>query len=105
MCQETFEEIGISEKMLGDAVKYLLDNQEVIGYVYNDKVLKVELPNFIIAKIVEAAPGVKGDSSKTDSRPGKIESGATVLIPLFIDVGEEIKIDTRSGQYVERVKR
>ncbi|MBF0570128.1 MAG: elongation factor P [Candidatus Omnitrophica bacterium] len=105
MCQETYEEVAISREFLGDKVEYLMDNQEVTGYVFEDKVLKVELPNFIIAKIVEAAPGVKGDSSKTDSKPAKIESGASVMIPLFIEVGETVKIDTRNGQYVERVKQ
>jgi elongation factor P len=78
---------------------------EVTGLVHEDKVLKIILPNFIIAKIVETAPGVKGDSSKTDSKPAKIETGASIMIPLFVDVGEEVKIDTRNGQYVERVKR
>ncbi|MBF0122907.1 MAG: elongation factor P [Candidatus Omnitrophica bacterium] len=105
ICQETFEEVSITKEQLGDGIQYLMDNMEVIGYVYEDKVLKVEMPNFIVAKIVETAPGVKGDSTKTDSKPAKIETGATVMVPFFIDVGEVVKIDTRNGQYVERVKR
>ncbi len=105
ICQETFEEVTITKEQLGDGLKYLMDNMEVTGYVHDDKVLKVELPNFIVAQIVETAPGVKGDSTKTDSKPAKIETGATVMVPFFIDVGETVKIDTRDGQYVERVKR
>jgi elongation factor P len=105
MCNETYEEVTVLSKQLGDLTQFLLENMEVTGMVYQDKVLKIVLPNFIIAKVVEAAPGVKGDSSKTDSKPAKIETGATIMIPLFIDVGEMVKIDTRNGQYVERVKQ
>lgn len=105
MCQETYEEVTVSEDMVKDIVPYLLDNLGVTGYVHEDKVLKVTLPNFIVAKVVEAPPGVKGDSSKTDTKPAKIETGASVMIPLFVDVGESIKIDTRTGLYVERVKQ
>jgi elongation factor P len=105
MCNETYEEVTVNADELGDLTNYLLENMEITGLVYEDKVLKIVLPNFIIAKIVEAAPGVKGDSSKTDSKPAKIETGATIMIPLFVDVGEMVKIDTRNGQYVERVKQ
>lgn len=105
ICQETFEEVTINKEMLGDSIQYLMDNMEITGFVHDDKILKVELPNFIVAKIVETAPGVKGDSSKTDSKPAVIETGATVMVPFFVGVGEEIKVDTRDGHYVERVKR
>ena len=83
----------------------MLENMEVYGYVHDDKVLKVELPNFIVTKITETEPGVKGDSSKSNSKPAKIQTGAIIQVPLFVDVGDEVKIDTRSGDYVERVKR
>ena len=105
MCNETFEEVTISREALGDLTNFLMENMEVTGLVYEDKVLKVVLPNFIVAKIIESAPGVKGDSSKTDSKPAKIETGATIMVPFFVNVGEDVKIDTRNGQYVERVKR
>ena len=105
MDQTTYEEQAIRRDFLGDKIDFLMDNMEVTGLVYQEKVLKVELPNFIVAKIIESAPGVKGDSSKTDSKPAKIESGATIMVPFFIDVGETVKIDTRNGQYVERVKQ
>ena len=105
MCNETFEEVTINAEELGDLTKFLMENMEVTGLVHDDKVLKVVLPNFITAKIVETAPGVKGDSSKTDSKPAKIETGASIMVPFFVDVGEEVKIDTRNGEYVERVKR
>jgi elongation factor P len=105
MCQSTFEEVTVNRDQLGDLTDYLLDNMEVTGLVHDDKVLKIELPNFIVAQITESAPGVKGDSTKTDSKPAKIETGATIMIPFFVNVGEYVKIDTRNGQYVERVKR
>jgi elongation factor P len=106
MDQTTFEEHRLSKDELGEnVVKFLLDNMEISGFVYQDRVLKVELPNFIITKIVESEPGVKGDSTKSNTKPAKIQTGATILVPLFVNVDEEIKIDTRSGEYVERVKR
>jgi elongation factor P len=106
MDQTTFEEHRISKDELGEnVIKFLLDNMEISGFVYQDKVLKVELPNFIVTKIVESEPGVKGDSTKSNTKPAKIETGTTILVPLFVNVDEYIKIDTRSGEYVERVKR
>jgi elongation factor P len=106
MDQTTFEEHLVSKDLLGEnVIKFLLDNMEISGFVYEDKVLKVELPNFIVTKIIETEPGVKGDSTKSNSKPAKIETGATILVPLFVDVDEYIKIDTRNGEYVERAKR
>lgn len=105
MDQTTYEEHVIQKEELGGIINFLLENMEIYGYVHNDKVLKVELPNFIVTKITETEPGVKGDSSKSNSKPAKIETGALIQVPLFIDVGDQIKIDTRSGDYVERVKK
>ena len=105
MCQVTFEEHAINASLLTDVIPFLLDNMEVMGMVYQDKVLKVTLPNFIVAEIAETSPGVKGDSAKSDNKPAKIQTGTTIQVPLFVDVGELVKIDTRNGQYVERVKR
>ena len=106
MDQTTFEEQRVSQDELGEnVIRFLLDNMEISGFVYQDKILKVSLPNFIITKIVETEPGVKGDSTKSNTKPAKIETGATILVPLFVNVDEEIKIDTRNGEYVERVKR
>ena len=106
MDQTTFEEHRVSRDELGEnVVRFLLDNMELSGFVYQDKVLKVALPNFIITKIVETEPGVKGDSTKSNTKPAKIATGTTILVPLFVNVDEEVKIDTRSGEYVERVKR
>lgn len=105
MDHETYEEIAVDKEVVGEAVKYLQDNAEVTIVVCDHKVQKVFLPNFIIAKITEAEPGFKGDSSRAGNKPAKIDTGATVAVPLFINPGDWIKIDTRSDQYVERVQR
>lgn len=105
MDQTSYEEVMVTVDVVGDAVKYLLDNLDVTGLVYENKVQKVILPNFIITEITNTEPGLKGDSSRAGNKPATISTGATVLVPLFIERGEVIKIDTRDGQYVERVKR
>lgn len=106
MDQTTFEEHIVSRQDIGEnVVKFLMDNMEISGFVYQDKVLKVALPNFIVTKIVETEPGVKGDSTKSNTKPAKIATGTTIQVPLFVNVDEDIKIDTRNGEYVERVKR
>jgi elongation factor P len=105
MCQTTFEEQALPTATLSDIIPFLMENMEVTGLVYQDKVLKVSLPNFITAEIVETSPGVKGDSAKSDNKPATIQTGATIQVPLFVDVGDLVKIDTRDGQYVERVKK
>lgn len=105
MDQNTFEDTIISKNLLGDGIKYLQDNMVVETILYNDQVVKVEVPNFIIATIIEADPGIKGDSSRAGYKPAKIETGASVQVPLFIGQGETIKVDTRTGVYVERVNK
>ena len=73
--------------------------------LYKGQVVKAEMPTFIVSKIMETDPGLKGDSSRAGYKQAKIETGAAVQIPLFIQIGETIKIDTRTGVYVERVKQ
>ena len=105
MCQSTYEEHALPVVALADITPFLMENMEVTGLVYQDKILKVSLPNFITAEIVETSPGVKGDSAKSDNKPATIQTGTTIQVPLFVDVGDLVKIDTRNGQYVERVKK
>ena len=103
MDQENFEEIAISEDYLGDKKKFLKDNLDVAGYFYKNETLNVNLPNFIEFKITHTEPGIKGDTAKSGTKPAEIETGAAVQVPLFIDTGDVIKVDTRTGGYVERV--
>lgn len=101
----TYEQIDLNESIVGDAARFLLENLEVIGVCLDHKVIKIIMPNFITARVVETEPGIRGDSSRAGNKPAKIETGATVLVPLFINVDDWLKIDTRSGQYVERVQK
>lgn len=103
MDQESFEEISVSQDQLKDAVKFLKDNLEVSLFFFRDKFIKASLPNFIEFEIKETEPGIKGDTAKSGTKPAKIETGAIVQVPLFINVGDWIKLDTRSGSYVERI--
>ena len=103
MDQENFEEVAISENIVGDKKKFLKDNLEVMGFFYKGESLNIALPNFIEFKIVSSEPGIKGDTAKSGTKPAGIETGATINVPLFINEGDVIKVDTRTGQYVERV--
>lgn len=104
MDMTTYEETMLQEEALGDGVKFLSDNLEVTGTSYNDKVLKINLPIFIEAEVTHTEPGFRGDTSKAGNKPATIDTGATIQVPLFVDIGNKIKVDTRTGSYVERVK-
>jgi len=101
----TYEEVAVPESVIGDDVKFLQDNLEVTGICYNDEVLRIVLPIFITAEIAHTDPGLKGDSSKTGTKPATIDAGATIQVPLFVNTGDFVKIDTRTGTYVERAKK
>ena len=102
MDQENYDQLAISADVLGNSVKFLKDNLDVLGFFYKDRVLNVVIPNFIELTVAESEPGIKGDTSKSGNKPAKLETGATILVPLFINPGDKIKVDTRSGTYVER---
>lgn len=103
MDQDNFEEISISKDTLQERMKFLKDNLDVSAYLYKNEILNINLPNFIEFKIIHTEPGIKGDTAKSGTKPAKIETGAMVQVPLFIDTGDTIKVDTRTGEYVERV--
>ncbi|MCX5706717.1 MAG: elongation factor P [Candidatus Omnitrophica bacterium] len=105
MDQDNYEEITVAEDNLGNSKKFLKDNLEVLGYFYKNEVLNVNLPNFIEFEIKHTEPGIKGDTAKSGTKQAEIETGATVQVPLFINEGDRIKVDTRSGGYVERVNQ
>jgi elongation factor P len=100
----SYEQFTIPVKQVGDAKDYLQENAEVSVILYNGQPINVEIPSFVIAKVVQTDPGVKGDTASGATKPAKIETGATVLVPLFIKEGEKIRVDTRTGGYVERVQ-
>lgn len=102
MDMETFEENRLNEEQIGDRVKYLTEGMEVNVVTWNDQVLEVELPNSVVLEIVETDPGVKGDTATGGTKPATVSTGAQVMVPLFISVGERIKIDTRNDSYLGR---
>ena len=102
MDMETFDQPILSRVQLGDAAKWLKPNTEVTVDYFRDKPLKVTLPNVVELEIVETDPGVKGDTVSGGSKPAKLETGASVAVPLFVDRGEVVRVDTRSGEYLGR---
>src|SRR5215469_11665584 len=104
MNTETFDQQPIAREMLGDAVKFLKEQDEVEMLVDGENIIAVELPNFLELTVESAEPGVRGDTANNVTKPAKLETGATVNVPLFVNPGDKIRIDTRTGQYVSRVK-
>ena len=102
---KTYEQIPISEAGIGEKKKFLLENIEVTVVFYKGKPVSIELPIFIEAKIVSAEPGIKGDRVSSSFKPAEIETGAKIQVPLFINEGDMIKIDTRTGEYITRVSK
>lgn len=100
----TFEQYAASEMAVGDAAKWLKDQDTCVVTLWNGEPLSVTPPNFVELKIVETDPGVRGDTATGGSKPATMETGAVVKVPLFIEEGEVLKIDTRTGEYVSRVK-
>ncbi len=98
------EQIAADENAVADAAKWLKGNEMVILTLWNGAPLNVTPPNFVELLIVETDPGVRGDTSGGGGKPAKLETGATVRVPLFVNQNEVIKVDTRTGEYVGRVK-
>jgi len=103
---DTYEQIPIAESVLGDQAKYLKDEMEITALVASGEVLGYELPNFVELEVMETDPSYKGDTvSGGSTKPAKLESGATVQVPFHINVGDVVKVDTRTDSYLERVKK
>ena len=102
MDMTSFEETRLSAEQIGRGAKYLKEGMEVNVIFYNNKVLEVELPISITLKVTETDPGVKGDTASGGTKPAILETGAQVMVPLFISVGEMIKVDTRNDSYLGR---
>ena len=104
MHPDTHEQIGADETAMADAAQWLKGNEMCVVTLWNGTPLQVTPPNFVELDIVETDPGMRGDTASGGGKPAKLETGATVRVPLFIENGEKIKVDTRSGEYVSRVK-
>jgi elongation factor P len=98
----SYEETRLTGKQIGDSRKYLKEGMEVSVVSWNGKPLEVELPNSVVLQVIQTDPGVKGDTATGGTKPAIVETGAQVMVPLFITIGEKIKIDTRSESYLGR---
>lgn len=104
MKPDTFEQYQAEEKAIGDAAQWLKDQDFCTVTLWNDAPLSVTAANFVELEIIETDPGVRGDTSGGGGKPAKLTTGAVVRVPLFVQTGEVIKVDTRTGEYISRVK-
>ena len=104
MDTETYEQLTFEKQQLGDNGDLLKENMNVKILIYEHRPIDVELPIFIELKVVDAEPGVRGDTASGGTKPAVVETGATIKVPLYLEVGTVIKIDTRTRAYVERVR-
>ena len=100
---ENYEQIALNEETIGDALKIVKENEMVKVCSYNGNVFAIEPPLYVELEITETEPSFKGDTAQGASKPATVETGATVSVPLFVNQGDKIKIDTRSGEYLSRV--
>lgn len=104
MNNETFEQIAADVKAVADSAKWLVENDVCTLTLWNDNPITVTPPNFVEIAVTETDPGLKGDTQGTGGKPATLATGAVVRVPLFIAIGEVVKVDTRTGEYVGRVK-
>ena len=103
MDTQSFDQMPIADEIIGDAQKFLLENTQVDVLFWKDKPVNIELPSFAELTVTTSDPGVKGDTSSGATKPATLETGAVIQVPLFIKEGEKIRVDTRTGEYCERV--
>ena len=104
MDEETYEQIPLMKDQVEDAMKYLRENDEATIKFYKGNAFLVEAPNFVNLKVIETEPGVKGNTATNVTKAATVETGAVIQVPIFIEEGEVIQIDTRSGEYLGRSK-
>jgi elongation factor P len=102
MDNDNYEQITISRSDMGDGVKWLLENMNIQVVMFQNEIMGVEMPNFVELEVVETEPGVKGDTATGATKSARLQTGASVQVPLFINTGDRLRIDTRTGEYMER---
>ena len=100
---ESYDQIALNEETVGDALKFVKENDMCKVCSHNGNVFAIEPPLFVELEVTETEPGFKGDTATGASKPATVETGATVSVPLFVEIGNKIKIDTRTGEYLSRV--
>ena len=103
MNQETYDQVALNHDIIGDALKFVKENEVCKVCSYNGNVFSVEPPLFVELEITETEPGFNGDTAQGANKPATVETGDTVYVPLFVEIGDKIKIDTRTGEYLSRV--
>ncbi len=99
---ESYEQITLSEEQLGEGIKFIKENDKLSIVLYKEEIVGVDIPLTVTLAVAETEPGVKGDTASGASKPAKLETGLVVQVPLFINEGDLIRVDTRSGNYIER---
>jgi len=102
MDNETFEQIALTAAQLGDATKFLKENMSIGIMFFQGSIIGVDIPNSVELTVIETDPGIRGDTATGGTKPAKVETGYIVKVPLFINIGDVLRIDTRSGDYLER---
>ena len=105
MDEETFEQMPLNSSQLGDAVNYIKEGMSLEISSYKDEIIGVELPITVELKVTDTEPGFKGDTATAGNKPAKLETGINIQVPLFINKGDIIKVDTRTGSYLERISQ
>lgn len=103
MDQETYDQFAVPYAMIGDGVKYLKENTEISVLINEGKPIAVDIPNFVELAISETEPGIRGDTAQGGTKPATLETGAIVTVPLFLEIGDVIRVDTRTDKYITRV--
>lgn len=103
MDNETYDQIPLNEEQIGDCLKYLKENMEVTILSYKGNVFAVEPPIFVELEVTYTEPGFSGNTTTTSGKPAKLETGLEIQVPLFVEIGDILRIDTRTGEYMERV--
>ena len=102
MDTETYEQQPLNNSQLGDALKYVKENDTVEVLSYKNKVFGVEPPFFVVLEITDTEPGYAGNTAQGANKPATVETGAVIKVPLFVNIGDKVRVDTRTGEYMER---
>ena len=103
MNTETYDHVGLTEEQVGDSLKFVKDNEMVKVCSHNGEVFAIEPPLFVELEVIETEPGFAGNTAQGATKPATVETGAQVQVPLFVNQGDKLKIDTRTGEYLSRV--
>ncbi|WP_031514894.1 elongation factor P [Desulfofalx alkaliphila] len=103
MDTETYDQFGMTKEQLGEAINFLKENMTITNLLFKGKSIGIDLPNFVELEVVDTTPGIKGDTASGGSKPATLETGYIVNVPFFINTGDVLQIDTRTGHYIKRV--